>query len=416
MREFRDLNRRDDVYVAFLYSMRQIDAVSNKWIYVVDAEEEGSEDKSSVGELVQWEGKGTDGDEKQILGEAYVDSSFKQDTYGRWLTAYAPIKNSSGEIVSMIGVDLKATDVIATSNQLLLAGISTFLLVSCFGFFLALLLSRWVTLPLSKITDAVQKLGAGRLETRVHCAGCDEFSDVADSVNTLADSLQQRDALVGVLSRYVSGETANHLISENKLPSLVGTKKHVTILDLTVHNIEHLSEKLAPELIVEVLNDFFDNIVSTVFTHSGSIDRIHGGGMTAVFGAFVESEKQERNAVAAASEILAAIEAFNQRRSLNGDALRISIGVHSGSAVIGNIGPGSRVELSILGKSVEVTEHIDNLNSEYGTRALISETTWDKVQHDFSFTEIGDFSPDRNSKILRLFTLTGTSIPRAQAS
>lgn len=88
----------------------------------------------------------------------------------------------------------------------------------------------------------------------------------------------------------------------------------------------------------------------------------------------------------------------------------MSIGIHSGEAVLGNIGPGSRVELTIIGKALEITERVNRLNGEYRTTALISETTWEKIQSDlseFTFTEMGDFLPEHGFPMLRLFTLAG---------
>ena len=85
---------------------------------------------------------------------------------------------------------------------------------------------------------------------------------VALESGVTAETLQQRDALVGALSRYVSAEVARRLIDEEKLPALVGAKKRVTILACNIHNANNLTDRLTPEQFVNLLNEFFDRMVS----------------------------------------------------------------------------------------------------------------------------------------------------------
>lgn len=407
LRKVRDLNRRDDIHVMFLYTMRPLPGDPGQWMYVVDAEEEG-EDKSAIGELVTWEGQGKPNDEPLILGEAYADSRFVVDPYGCWLSAYAPIKNAEGQTVAMLGADLRADDVIAKRDFILYSGLLGLAAAILIGAVLSYFLSGWATRPLRRITGAVRQLGKGHLDVRLPTERKDEFGEVAAAFNEMADSLQERDALKGALARYVSQDIGNQLIEEGKLPLLRGDRREVTVLFCRSENIGKLVEKFPPQTTIDILNHFTEKMVDVIFTNRGTLDRIDGSGLIAVFGAPLDDDEKERNAIQAALQMQAAQDEVNEDWGLSGDAqFRIDVGLHSGAAIIGNIGTHHRVEFTVVGDTVDMATRIEGLNAKYRTTGLVSETVTKKVREFFNFREVGDVqSTGRAPNLVRLYTLS----------
>ena len=406
LRRIRDRNRRDDLYVAFVYTMRPDPEVPGAWFYVVDAEEEPGK-KSAIGERVTWENQGAPNDQILVLGEAYAERGFVRDSYGHWLSANAPIKTPDGSIVAMLGVDLRADDVIAKRAFILYSSLFGLGMAILIGAVLSFFLSNWATRPLRQIAKAVREIGNAHLHVRLPEGRADEFGQVAKAFNEMANSLQERDALKGALARYVSLEIGTRLIEEGKLPVLRGDRREVTVLCCRSENIGVLIEKFPPETTVEILNHFSGRMVDIVFSNSGTLDRLWGNGLIAVFGAPLDDKNKECHAIRAAIELQAAQKEVNEKWGLTGKAqFRIKLGLHSGDAIVGNIGSNHRVEFTVVGDTVDLATMIEGLNSHHRTTGLVSEAVVEPVREKFHFREVGEIQPPGRSSLIRLYTLS----------
>jgi adenylate cyclase len=279
-----------------------------------------------------------------------------------------------------------------------------------------MLLSSWISKPLKEIVSGVTRIGRGHFQLQMDDSRRDEFGEINRAVNTMSQSLLERDALQGALSRYVSQGAVKDLIKEGEFPTFRGQRKKMTLLLCEIGNLESLSDILSPALLVNMLNTFFDSSVGVIFQHNGTIDRLPGDGFTAVFGALGNEDVQEKLAVTAALELIATTEELNKQWNLSGnEAFQVQVGVHTGDAIFGNIGSDHRVEFTVVGKSMKIASALGQLNSAFKTKALVSEATYDAVSEDFSFVEIGDFNPSPGEERIRLFTLKDLLPPEAAA-
>ncbi len=408
LRAIRDANRREDVNVVYMYTIRRVSSDPDKWVYVVDAEEAvgGLGEKSTVGEVVQWEGQGTPGKEPHKLGEAYANRHFVTDDYGYWLTANAPIRNSKGEIVAMLGVDFDANNVIKETRQAMKGSLIGLILSIILTGFVAVLLSQWISKPLKEIVTGLTKIGKGHLNLQMDESRDDEFGEINRTVNEMAQTLLERDALQGALSRYVSQDAVQNLIKSGEFPTFRGNRKKMTILLCTISNLEDLSESISPGKLVEMLNSFFDRMVGVIFKHHGTIDQLPGDGLSAVFGALGDEQNQENSAVQAALDLIAENEENNKRLRPDGvSGFELQVGIHSGEAIFGNIGSDHRVEFTVVGKTMKIASALGSLNEQFKTRVLVSEATQGAIPGDYPFVEVGEIKVGVENSVLRLFTL-----------
>ncbi len=407
LRRVRDRHRREDVHVAFVYTMRKVGTDPDRWIYVVDAEEQG-EDKSEIGEEVTWEDQYTSADEPMVLGPAYVDEQFTHDDYGFWLTGYAPLVDSDGTIVGLVGVDIEADAVIAQMNRAAKLTLAALGIAVSVAALLSILLTRWASKPLRRIGETARRIGEGHLETRIPETRKDEFGQLERVVNEMAVSLQERDALKGALSRFVSHETARKLIEEKTLPKLRGQRREVTVLVGDIANLNGLAGNLPPEKLVELLNEYFDTMVDIIFSKSGTIDRLLGDRLIAVFGALLEDDRKEHNALSAAIAMREAQKRLNEKWELEGDnAFRLGVGIHTGAAVVGNIGSRGNIEFTVVGESIDLAALIGAENRKFDTDTLASERTVEPVRSQFALTEVGDIQPRSVGEFIRVYSVRG---------
>lgn len=400
LREIRDANRRNDVHVRFVYTMRP--TADGRWIYVADAEPDGA-DHSAIGTPVEFNG------EPLHLDQPYAEKEFSKDEFGTWLSANAPIRDASGKPVALLGVDIAASAVIAELSRLLWAGVAATVIAIVAGIGAGWLIARWFTTPLEQIGTAVRRIGEGQLETRLDSAVAersDEFGTLASAVNDMGVALRERDLLKATVVRYMSHDLAEQILTNRELPTLKGARKQVTVLIVDIRNFTAMSAALAPEEIVAFLNQFFTRMIDAIFSHRGTLDKFLGDGCLAIFGAPLDDPEHDRMAVLAAQNMLAAAHELSaDLEKKHGVPLRVGIGLHAGDAIVGNIGSEQRMEYTAIGETVNIASRIESLNKEFSTEFLASESVVRGAGAEFSFREIATVVPRGATSPLKIFTL-----------
>jgi adenylate cyclase len=397
LRAIRDANRRDDVHVRFVYTMRPQD--HGPWIYVVDAESAG-EDHSPFGTPVEFENG-----EALHLDRPYVEKAFSKDEFGTWLSANAPIVNAAGRPVGLLGVDFAASEVLNRLNHLLIAGLVAGGVALAAGILLAFLLAPRLTAPLDRIAAGIRQIGDGRLDTRVEVHRGDEFGMLGRAVNEMAVALRERDALKGAVVRYMSQELADQILADQSAPTLRGARRQVTVLIVDIRNFTAMSAALAPEDVVAFLNRFFSCMIDAIFSQRGTLDKFLGDGCLAIFGAPIDDPEHQRMAVLAAQGMLRSVHELGvEMREQHGIELRIGIALHTGEAIVGNIGSELRMEYTAVGDTVNVASRLEVMNKEYCTEFLASEAVVRGAGEEFRFREVAEVTPRGAGRSLKIYT------------
>lgn len=147
----------------------------------------------------------------------------------------------------------------------------------------------------------------------------------------------------------------------------------VTVLFADIVGFSKLAESMEPEAVVDLLREFHGLLEQAVFEHGGTLDKYLGDGVMATFGTPEPGERDAADAMACARAMLTAIDEWNGRRVKEGeDEIRLSIGLHCGDAVLGDIGSERRLEFAVLGDVVNVASRIEALTRELDVSLLAS--------------------------------------------
>ncbi len=185
----------------------------------------------------------------------------------------------------------------------------------------------------------------------------------------------------GNLARYFPPNIVDRL-ARTEAPLSQVREQEVAVLFADIIGFTRWSEKRAPTEVIGLLRDVHGRLETLVFDHGGTLDKFIGDGVMATFGTPETSPHDADNALACARAILAAFEAWNAERSARGqETVRLSIGLHYGAVVVGDIGSERRLEFAVLGDTVNVASRLQELTRNLDCRAAISDATLQAV-HD----------------------------------
>lgn len=407
LRRARDANRRRDLYVKYIYSMRPYPGDPSTAEFVLDAEEDGV-NKSNVGDVY----KSSNPNYIVRFNDFQADQDFVRDQWGLWLTANAPIRDARNETVGAVGVDVSATEVMQRLKGLFWNGALAVGVSFVVAYLLASLASRKIAQPLVTIRNAVERIAAGDYNQTLKIASKDEFGEVANALNKMTLGLQQREDLKSALARYVSEDILNEIIYAGRRSELYSQRKKVTALFADVRGFTNFSEQLSPEETVGMLNDYFEKMIEAVFKNMGHLNKFMGDGLMALFGALRDDEFQEEHAVQAALDMRTALKELQEKwatsESRARDALaslRIGIGVNTGLAIVGNIGSKQRMEFTAIGDAINLAARLEQATPDRGVDILVSEYTYVATRSRFPFERVGEISLKGKSESTRTYTI-----------
>jgi adenylate cyclase len=181
---------------------------------------------------------------------------------------------------------------------------------------------------------------------------------------------EERRRIVQMFGQHVSPAVVNQLLAQ---PTGIQSElRDVCVLVLDIRDFTSFAETAAPDAIVNYLNRLWGKAVEIVNRHHGIVNKFLGDGFMAVFGAPLIMGNHCQNAINAARELVAEIKRATDAGEI--PPTRIGIGLHSGQALVGNIGSTERREYTVIGDVVNVAFRIEQLNKELNSNFLVSES------------------------------------------
>ncbi|MBZ0142301.1 MAG: adenylate/guanylate cyclase domain-containing protein [Rhodocyclaceae bacterium] len=191
---------------------------------------------------------------------------------------------------------------------------------------------------------------------------------------------RERARLRRLFGRYVSGQVVDALLDSGQRPELGGQSQTVTVLFSDIRNFTTISERLEAKEVVEMLNTYFERACAVLMAEGGSIDKFIGDAVMVEFGSPLPVADHAIRGVRAALALHAVAQEFAgwMAARFPGRDLppfAVGIGLHSGEAVIGNIGSPTRMEFTAIGDTVNLASRLEGMTKQLGCAILASEQT-----------------------------------------
>jgi adenylate cyclase len=257
-------------------------------------------------------------------------------------------------------------------------------------------LGEAITRPILGLARQARRIGQRRWrELEPATARRDEIGELDRAMTEMAHELEQGEKelerqakLRGDLGRFMSQELVEAIVRGDHPLTLGGERREITVLFADVVAFTPLAESKGAEDVVMILNELFSLLSEIVFKHGGTVDKVIGDCLMAVWGAPVRQADHARRALSAAEDMLRFLETANQAWSeRHGVEIRLAIGVNSGEAIVGNIGSDKRMEYTVVGDIVNVAARLEAIAKP--NQILCTERTAELAGEGFTLRSLG---------------------------
>ena len=198
------------------------------------------------------------------------------------------------------------------------------------------------------------------------------------------EDLSNIDKLKSTFKKYVSKQIVDQLLENDEMLNLGGQEQEATILFSDIRGFTSMSETMAPNEVVETLNDYFNLMIEIIFKYNGTLDKIIGDALMVIYGAPNATEQDTENAVLTAIEMQEKLIQFNQDRIINlKQPIKIGIGINRGKVISGNIGSKQQMNFTVIGDSVNLASRLCSVAAS--DEIIVSDAVWKKVKHIKSY-------------------------------
>jgi adenylate cyclase len=329
-----------------------------------------------------------------------MSEQFFRDPAGRlYAAAFQTIVNSGPaklHVAVVAPVDEFFANILSERGRLFGAALAFVGLMVPIVYFMGSLFSRSLR-ALAEETDRIQKFEPSTAPP-VHSM-IREIDELGHSVSTMR-------TMTEAFSRFVPRRLVERLIETGTPLQLGGTRREITLLFSDVVSFTKITEKADPTQVMQYTSRYFAAMSHEIMSHSGTVDKFIGDAIMAIWNAPADDPDHAANACAAALAFQRANDRLNTEFEQEGwPAYRTRIGLHTGAAVVGNIGSEDRMNYTALGATVNLAARLEGLNKEYGTSILVSSAIKQRVGARFLFRSVDRISPKGFAEAFDIYEL-----------
>ena len=239
---------------------------------------------------------------------------------------------------------------------------------------LIFVLARRLTRPLERVTRELEAIEDLAFEKRDDPASkIKEIAQLQTAATLLRNSLQS-------FASYAPVEVVKGLVKSG-IPLTLGVERRpLTVFFSDIEGFSTHAERSDPDQLLQQMSVYFDIVSKAVSEEGGTVDKFIGDGVMAFWGAPLELPDHALRACCGALRAVRRLEAVNETwRAAGLSAFRMRIGLHTGEALVGNVGSTERFSYTAMGDAVNVASRLEGMNKQFGTTICLSATLVDAI-------------------------------------
>jgi len=202
--------------------------------------------------------------------------------------------------------------------------------------------------------------------------------------------------------RFMPKHVVDEILASPHTLSLGGTNSCITVLFSDIRGFTSMSEKLSPQVVVQILNEYFADMTPIVFEYQGLLDKFMGDGMMALFGVPYPCDEAASNAVSAAISMQRRMSKVNEDLAAAGfNSINIGIGINTGTATVGYIGSRDRTDYTAIGDAVNLGSRLEKQAGP--GQIIISNFTREAIGDSFPLRQSGQIKVKGRQEAVQIF-------------
>ena len=234
------------------------------------------------------------------------------------------------------------------------------------------------------------------------------FSFLALTFIQFLNTEREKGFIRNAFSHYLSEAVIKDIVGNPDKLKLGGELRHMTAMFTDIRGFSTISEKLGPEALVKLLNEYLTGMSDIVLDLGGTIDKYEGDAIISFFGAPLDLPDNALQACRAAIRMKKIESELNVRfleTKITPSQLLTRIGINTGDMVVGNMGTVKKMNYTIMGDSVNLAARLEGVNKQYGTWLCISEDTMSEAKGGIEVRRLDRIRVVGKSQPIRIFEL-----------
>lgn len=234
------------------------------------------------------------------------------------------------------------------------------------------------------------------------------FGYLGNSAYLYITEQREKNRIRHTFQKYVSKSVVQEMLNAGE-PQYGGERKELTVLFSDIRSFTNFSEKLNPDEVVSKLSEYLTEMTDIVLRNNGTLDKFVGDEIMAIYGAPLFYENHAEQACRTAFQM---IDKLNELRLINtsqngAEYFDIGVGINTGDMVVGNLGSQQLFDYTVIGDAVNLGARLEGLNKFYGTRIILSESTFLSCGESIIARELDSVKVKGKEVPIKIFELIG---------
>ena len=237
-----------------------------------------------------------------------------------------------------------------------------------------------------------------------------EILSIFTIVNLYRYSTEEREKknIKKTFEHYLAPAMVKELINNPERLRLGGEKKVLTVLFSDIRGFTTISERLKPETLISLLNEYLTTMSTIILDNFGFLDKFIGDAIMAVYCTPITREDHALLSCQTALDMQIALKEINKKfKQEHLIEIKIGIGINSGEMVIGNVGSKQRFDYTVLGDNVNLASRLEGITKLFGVEIIISEFTYQLIQDNWRVRELDIVRVKGKKRPVKIYELIG---------
>jgi adenylate cyclase len=292
--------------------------------------------------------------------------------------------HSDNEIIGYVAIIFSQKLLSDQFKQQIYLIFGTFLFILLLVFLASLYLGRKMSEPIRTLIAAAEDIHSGKIDIiteRRH----DELGILINAINNMSQGLIRKTQVESMLDKVLTKNVKDKIMDQLDTVHMAGEHVYATVLFADIVGFTSISEKISPEEVQKLLNEYYSYFNACSRFYFGTVDKYIGDCVMVVFGAPKEDSEHQVHAVSCAVLMQRLAQQLNRRRIKEGlYPIELRIGINSGKMMAGLIGSDDRMEYTVVGDAVNLASRL--CNEAEGAQTIVEESLYETVNPNYKMT------------------------------